>query len=406
MISKIATAISLLTFSFETFAQDSIHTVAGRALQNGAQDGPALEARFNDPAAIACDAAGNIYVADSRNNVIRLISSNGAVTTIATSGWAFDTPSGLAISPQGLIVSDTGHHVIRRINADGSITTLAGIFSQAGSEDGPAAAARFDTPLGLAVATNGLIYVADCGNHTIRAISPDGAVTTIAGAARAWGATDGSGTAVRFNGPVGLALDPAGNLFVSDSNNHTIRKITPAHEVAIWAGTPFESGYVDGDRRAARFFQPAELALDAHGALYIADAMNHAIRKISPDGKVTTIAGVANRAGSADGENRRARMYNPYGLAALPSGALAVADSYNQTIRSAIPPTQLQITFSPTVTITWNAIIGKTYQLESAAPSLAAWLSIATPITAATQTITIPFQPSTPVSILRLSTSP
>src|SRR5207244_2729857 len=158
----------------------------------------------------------------------------------------------------------------------------------------------------------------------------------------AWGSTDASGANARFNGPIGLALDPAGNLFVSDSNNHTIRKIAPAREVTTWAGIPLENGYVDADRRAANCFQPAELTFDPHGALYVADSMNHAIRKIASDGKVSTVAGFPNHPGSTDGENQRARFYNPYGLAFLPSGELAVADAYNQTIRNAAPPAELQ----------------------------------------------------------------
>jgi sugar lactone lactonase YvrE len=387
-------------------SQESVRTIAGRALQTGAQDGAAFTARFNDPAALAADSAGNVYVADSRNNCIRRISPNGAVNTVVTAGAAFDTPSGLAISSQGLIVADTGNHVIRRINADGSVTTIAGSVGQSGSEDGVGAAGRFDSPLGLAISTNGIIYVADCGNHLIRAISPEGAVTIVAGSAGAWGSADGLGSAARFNGPIGLALDRVGNLFVSDSNNHTVRKITATGEVTTWAGAPMESGFTDGDRRAARFFQPAELAFDLHDALYVADSMNHAIRKISPDGKVTTVAGFNNKAGATDGENQSARFYNPYGLAFLPSGELVVADAYNQTIRNALPPAELQITFNRGLSVRWNAVIGKTYQLQTAAPELDAWLTINNPITASDHTASVLLPQPTPVGLFRISISP
>jgi len=400
-------AILILLLCFCAHAQDSVRTLAGSALQTGAQDGSKLEARFNDPAALAVDSSGNLYVADSRNDVIRRISSDGSVVTIATTGPSFDTPSGIAFSPQGLIVSDTGHHVIRRINADGSTTTIAGLIGEAGSDDGIGSAARFDSPLGVSVATNGVIYVADCGNHTIRAITPDGSVTTIAGTAGVWGTNDGIGASARFNGPVGLALDSDGNLFVSDSNNHTIRKISPAHEVTTFAGTPLESGFIDGASPEAKFFQPAELAFDRdHGALYVADSMNHAIRKISPDGKVSTVTGFARTAGADDGDNGRARLYNPYGLALLPNGELAVADSYNQTIREALGPAELQISIARGFFVKWNSVIGKTYQLQSASPRFDGWLNLTESFVATNTTSAVYLAPQNGASIFRVIVQP
>ena len=381
----------LLTICFlsSAFAQDSVRTIAGRALQPGAADGPAFEARFNDPAAIASDTSGNIYIADSRNHIIRRISANGLVTTIAASNPAFNTPSGIAISAQGIYVADTGNHLIRRINPNGSITTIA---------------EGFDTPLGLAISTNGILYVADCGNHTIRAIAPDGAVTTIAGKPDTWGSTDGAAANARFNGPIGVALDSYGNLFVSDSNNHTIRKITPHRHVTTIAGAALQSGFTDGDSAAARFFQPAELAFDTHGALFVADSMNHAIRKISPDAKVTTVTGFSNAPGSIDGENRRARLYNPYGLAFLPSGQLVIADAFNQTLRQAIPPTLLRA--SPNGHVTWNAVVGKTYQLQIANPALDGWFDLGAPLIANELAATIALSRQQAVSVLRVVTLP
>ena len=378
-----------ICFLSSAFGQDSVRTVAGRALQSGAADGPAVEARFNDPAAIAADAAGNLYVADSRNHVIRRISASGVVTTIAASNPSFNTPSGIALSPQGIFVADTGNHIVRRINSDGSITPIAG---------------GFDNPLGLAVSTNGIVYVADCGNHLIRAIAPNGSVTTIAGKAGTWGATDGDGTDARFNGPVGLAIDSQDNLFVSDSNNHTIRKITPNRNVTTVAGVALQSGFTDGDAAAARFFQPAELAFDVHGALHVADSMNHAIRKVSPDGKVRTVTGFSNSPGAIDGENGRARLYNPYGLAFLPSGQLVISDAYNQTVREAIPPTLLRA--SPNGNVTWNAVVGKTYQLQIANPSLDNWFDIGAAMIANSRTATAALPRPQAVTVLRVVTLP
>jgi sugar lactone lactonase YvrE len=374
-----------------------VRTLAGRALQHGATDGPAGEARFNDPAAIAADQAGNLYVADTRNHVIRRISTTAAVTTITASNPSFDTPSGLAISPQGIYVADTGNHIIRRINVNGSITTIAGSPGQSGPE-------HFDSPLGLALSTNGILYVADCGNHLIRAIAPDGSITTIAGKPATWGSTDGDAANARFNGPVGLALDSQGNLFISDSNNHAIRKITPAGRVTTLAGRALQSGFTDGPAQLARFFQPAELAFDPHGALYVADSMNHAIRKISSDGNVSTVTGLSNIPGALDGDNGAARLYNPYGLAFLPSGKLAITDAFNQTVRAAIPPAQLQI--SPAGHVTWNAVIGATYQVQLANPALDIWSAFGAPIIAKNLTGKLETASGQPLAFFRVITLP
>ena len=299
----------------------------------------------------------------------------------------FDTPSGIAMDLAGnLFVSDTGNHTIRMITAAGVVTTIAGMAGQSGFTNGTGANARFNSPLGVVVATNGTIYVADCGNHSIRRISPRGAVTTLAGSPETWGSDDGAGSSARFNGPVGLALDNQGNLFVSDSNNHAIRKITPDGMVATWAGIPEVDGYMDGDRLTARFSKPAELAFDKQGNLFVADSFNHVIRKISSDGKVATVTGVAGFHGSADGANGQARLFNPYGLAIRPDGSLVVADAYNELIRVVLVPFKVGIHFfghHPGATISWNSVVGKVYQVQyRSAFGFGSWVDLDGPVTA------------------------
>src|SRR3954467_10005879 len=362
-------------------AQDGVSTLAGFPFVIGLTNGLGTNAVFNDPAALACDANGNIYIADSQNHVVRKIDSHGSVSTFAAA--QLDTPSGIAVAPDGtLFVSDTGNHTIRKIAANGSISNVAGSPGQSGFVNGIGAAARFNSPLGLAVASNGTVYVADCGNHSIRAIAPDGSVSTFAGSTGDWGTADGSGSAVHFNGPVGLALDDDANLFVSDSNNHTIRRITPAGGVSTWAGVPLSDGYLDGDRRVAKFAKPAELAFDRHGNLFVADSFNHVIRKISPAGKVTTVTGVAGSHGFASGINGEARLFNPYGVAMRPDGSLVVSDAYNQLIRLVAVPVRLEVE-RPLTTLSWESIIGKSYQIQRReAPGAGSWVDLGEPITA------------------------
>jgi streptogramin lyase len=381
---------------FSLLAQDSVTTLTGQPLVSGASNGPVAIALFNDPAALVADAAGNLFIADSRNHVIRRISTNGIVSTFAgqagTSGSSdgtgaarFDTPTGIALAPNGdLYISDTGNHTIRRVTPAGAVTTFAGMAGQSGSTDASGTSARFNSPLGLALAADRTIFVADSGNHLVRAIAPDRTVRTLAGRAETWGTEDGAGGNARFNGPVGVAINPDGDIFVSDSNNHTIRRITRAGMVITSAGVPGTDGSADGHRFAATFSKPAELAFDKHGNLFVADSFNHLIRKISPAGEVSTVTGVAGADGSVDGSNGQARLFNPYGLAIGPDGSLVVSDTYNELIRIVLAPFAIAVQMSDDgAAISWQSLIGKTYQPQYQNElSPGPWVNLGPPVTA------------------------
>jgi len=386
--------ICLLPFSL--FAQDSVTTLTGQPLVSGASNGPVATALFNDPAALVADAAGNLLIADSRNHVIRRISTNGIVSTFAgqagtagssdgTGAARFDTPTGIALAPNGdLYVSDTGNHTIRRVTPAGAVTTIAGTAGQSGFTDGVGATARFNSPLGLAVAADRTIFVADSGNHLVRAIAPDRTVRTLAGRGETWGTEDGTGGNARFNGPVGVAINSDGDIFVSDSNNHAIRRITRAGIVTTWAGVPGVDGSIDGNRGSATFSKPAELAFDKHGNLFVADSFNHLIRKVSRDGRVSTVTGVAGADGPVDGSNGQARLFNPYGLAICPDGSLIVADTYNELIRIVLAPFAIAVQASDDgAAISWQSLIGKTYQPQYQNElSPGPWVNLGPPVTA------------------------
>ncbi len=324
--------------------------LAGRTGFIGSADGTGSAARIWFPAGVAVDSAGIVYVADHNNHTIRKITPAGTVTTLAGLGYAwgssdgtgsaarFAYPTGVTVDSGGNVyVADRFNSTIRKITPAGVVTTLAGLAGSYGSVDGIGSNARFYGPLGVAVDSGGNVYVADNGNHTIRKITPARVVSTIAGQAGSIGSADGTGSAARFYNPSGVTVDSAGTVSVADQNNNTIRKIDASTVVTTLAGSAFASGAADGVRDAARFLNPCGVTMDSAGNGYVADYNNHTIRKITPGGGVTTLAGLAGNSGSADGTGSDARFYNPTGVTVDSAGNVYVADRNNHTIRKITP---------------------------------------------------------------------
>lgn len=262
-----------------------VSTLAGQALVIGAANGTGTGAQFSYPSGVTVDSTGNIYVADFNNDTIRKI-----------------TPAGVVTTPYG----------------------QAGV---AGSANGSPTVARFNTPNSVAADGANNLYVADSGNSTIRKITAAGVVSTLAGRAGFTGSTDATGSSARFNNPQGVAVDPSGNVYVADTGNNTIRRVSSTGAVTTLAGTAGTVGYADGVGAAARFNGPFSVAVDSFGNVYVADAYNYVVRKISPAGTVTTPYGQAGWPGRLDGLGNAALFNVPVGVAVDSANNLYIADS-------------------------------------------------------------------------------
>ena len=299
-------------------------------------DGSGSSARFDAPEGIVNATDGNLYVAEKNSATIRRVSPQGVATTFAGSAGAigsqdgagsgarFNTPTRIEADPEGtLYVTDTGNSTIRRISAAGAVTTLAGAAGQCGSFDGDARTARFCSPQGIAIDRQGNLYVADTQNHTIRRIDRANVVTTIAGAAGSCGSSDGRGSAARFCEPQDIEVDNAGYVYVADSGNSTIREIAPNGEVRTIAGAAGQCGSADGVETSARLCRPAGLTLDGNGSLFVADTGNGTIRRISISNAVSTVVGVPGNQNNVLGP-LPGGLNAPRGIAVFSAGALAV----------------------------------------------------------------------------------
>lgn len=340
-----------------------VTTIAGGT--QGYADGTGTAARFNRPSGMVLDSTGTFYIADSGNNRIRKMTPAGQVTTIAGTGERgfadgpgetakFAGPADLAVDTAGNIyVADTGNNRIRKITPTGQVTTLAGYatiteiceddgeggeycYEDTGGAyaDGSGGAARFSSPVGIAVDSNGNVFVADNWNSLLRKITPAGEVTTFAGSTTggAW-QVNGTGSSANFRSIGSLTIGEGNTIYVTDSN--TIRKVSPGAVVTTIAGSNY--GWVDGAANVAKFHEPAGIAIAPSGNIFVADSHNMRIRRISPAGEVTTFAGSGSvgsgGGGFADGIGTAAMFRRPLDIISDSSGVLYVLDSNNNRIR-------------------------------------------------------------------------
>ncbi|CAN1544636.1 Secretion system C-terminal sorting domain [Flavobacteriaceae bacterium] len=352
---KKITLLAAIFFCIISSNAQGVSTFAGSGVA-GYSNGTGIGAQFNNPTGVCIDASGNLYVADSDNNRIRKISQSGVVTTFAGSGIAgfangtgtaaqFSSPNNVCIDASGnLYVADTNNNRIRKISQTGVVTTLAG-SGTAGNINGTSATAQFNSPKGVCVDATGNVFVADFGSFRIRKITTSGVVTTLAGSD--YGYADGTGTATLFRRPTDICVDTSGNIYVADREIHAIRKITQTGVVTTIAGAVLQQGNADGTGSNSRFSYPEGISIDALGNLYIADTFNNLVRKITPSGVVTTLAGSTQ--GYADGMGTAAQFARPKDVCIDMAGNVYVIDCFNYRIRKITPCNSLN---SPILNIT------------------------------------------------------
>jgi sugar lactone lactonase YvrE len=362
----------------------AVTTLAGLALEKAAvfADGTGAAARFGSPAGVVADASGNVYVADYGAHCIRKITSAGVVTTLAgkanTPGSSdgtgdaarFNGPTCLTMAPSGyLYVTDSLNNTVRSVSLAGDVTTVAGTPPGA---DGTSSSV-FSLPHGIAVNATGNVFVADTNHHAIRMIARDGSVQTFAGVAGESGLADGSGSIARFRSPYGLTIGAGGTLYVTEGFGTTdaarIRKVTSSGDVTTVAGA--EPGYTDGAGNTARFHDPVAITVGLDGSLFVVDASNQAIRKITASGAVSTVAGLFDAPGNVDGVGRDARFFYPQGIAMDLDGHLYVSSgtSVRKGLLASVPmiATQpasqsVQTGASVNFSVTASALPSPTYQ--------------------------------------------
>jgi len=301
----------------------------------------ARETYLEGPIGVALDEMGHLYVVEEKGRRVRRITRDGFIHTVAN-GTALIDPVAVAADGLGALrIAEYQNNRIRTISFSGAIYTMAGDGEPGFSGDGlPAAGARLNRPRGLIHDREGSLYVADSLNHRIRRISPNGFISTVAGTGvRGYYGDGGFSLQAHLNAPLGVATDSFGNLYIADSGNHAIRKVSPAGVISTVAGSGVRGGSGDGGPAIlASFNFPSAVAVDSAGVLYIADTFNQRIRRVTSDGAVTTIAGNGSSGFSGDGSlATEAQLRSPTGIAIDPQGNLYVADLDNNRVRKLIP---------------------------------------------------------------------
>ncbi len=371
MCVKVALAASLAAQAFGQAPAYTVSNYAGNGVSGYLGDGgQATAAQLSGPIGMAMDSSGNLYVADTSNNVVRKIGKDGVITTVAgknLAGYSSDEvtatsgylhyPTGVAVDKSGVLyIADSANHVIKKVTTDGKMTTFAGAnvagyadFDTSGKHL-EAKYAHFNTPMGVAVDSAGNVFIADTLNHVIRKVGTDGLVYTVAGkGGSGYSGDDGVATNSTLNRPISVAIGADGSLYIADQGNHKIRKVGTDGNIRTFAGlgTPGFQGN-GGPANLAQLYYPTTVALNAAGVVFIADTSNNRIRRVGEDNKIAVIAGSGKFGDSTDGEAAlTAKMKFPTSVLPVSDGRIFFTDSQWSKVKVLTPvapgPTALPV---------------------------------------------------------------
>jgi NHL repeat-containing protein len=350
---RLAAALGLsaplvLCVSIAIAATGDISTVAGTGTAGfGGDNGPATAAQIRTPTAVAGTADGGYVFSDQGNSLVRRVSPSGVVTTIAGNGTAgfggdngpatsamLNAPNGLAEMPDGsILIADSNNNRVRRVSPGGTITTVAG--GGTGGDNIPATNTALAFPVGLAARSDGSYLIGVNDQHRVRQVDAGGTITTVAGTGAAGSAGDnGQAALALLNGPAGVALMPDGGFLIADADNGRVRRVLPDGTITTVAGTTPGFGGDGGPATAAQLNNPLAAVPAAGGAIVIADTNNNRVRQVDAGGTITTIAGTGTPGSGGDGGAAAAAQLNgPFGVAFSTAGHLLIADAFNNRIR-------------------------------------------------------------------------
>ena len=325
----------------------TLSVIAGTGTDGSPTAGPATSSQLNQPYGVALDASGNVYIADSENNVIERVAPSGTLSIIAGNGTAgpptagpapatgsnLNGPSGVAVDSVGNVyIADAANHVIEKVTPSGTLSVIAGTGEQGSPTAGPATSSSFDYPTGVAVDASNNLYVADLFNNVVEKITPSGTLSIFAGTGTSGVPTAGKATSSQLSYPQGVAVDSVGNVYIADAANHVIEKVTPSGTLSIIAGNGTRGHPTAGPATSSNLNGPSGVAVDFAGNVVIADRDNNVVEKVTPSGTLSVIAGTGEPGSPTAGPATSSSFNYPTGVAVDASGNVYIADENNYLI--------------------------------------------------------------------------
>jgi DNA-binding beta-propeller fold protein YncE len=348
----------------------TLSIIAGTGSPGAPIPGPAASSPLNDPNGVVVDSAGNLYIADVNNDVIEKVTPSGTLSIIAGTGSSgapipgpatsspLDVPRGLAVDSSGnLIIADSDNSVVEKVTPSGTLSIIAGRSGSSGAPiPGPATSSPLDGPTGVAVDPAGNLYIADEGNNQIYKVTPSGTLSIIAGTGGSGTPTPGPAASSQFYSPADVAVDSVGNLYIADQGNNLIEKVIPSGTLSIIAGTPGSSGTpTPGPATSSPLNNPLGVAVDSVGNLYIADQGNNVIEEVTPSGTLSIIAGTGSLGAATPGPATSSPLSYPGAVAVVSPGNFYIADSSNSEVEHVTPATSITTTPAPAPPATTTA---------------------------------------------------